>query len=176
MRLFTIIVSCMFLLAASDAPERFEWSEGRLLQWSDFKGAPDSLESWAASSSTGMSQGYEANSEGFINKEAVVVKAYFYTDYSWVRHSRKSRHLLGHEQTHFDITEVYARKLQKLVKETVFTSNGVAELKALYNQIEQERVATQKLFDKESEHSLNHQEEIKWELKVKRWLQGELPE
>jgi len=168
---FVLGFLAVLLVSMSDAPERFEWSKNRPLQWSDFKGSPGTIEGWGATSSTGISQSYSARSDGYINKEAIVVKAHFYPEYSWVRHSQKSKHLLGHEQTHFDITEVYARKLAKKIQETTFTSNAVEEIKALYQEIEKERVATQQLFDKQSEHSINHMKELQWELKVKRWLE-----
>lgn len=168
---FLLGLLIILLLSMSDAPERFEWSENKPLQWSDFKGSPATTEGWAATSSTGISQSYHARSDGFINKDAIVVKAHFYPEYSWVRHNQKSRHLLGHEQTHFDITEVYARRLAKRIQETTFTSNALEEIKVLYQEIEKERVATQTLFDEESEHSINHTKEIQWELKVKRWLE-----
>lgn len=159
-------------MATSDAPERFAWNESRTLKWVDFKGSPGSLDGWAASSSTGISQGYSANREGFIDKESISVTAHFYPQYSWVRHSEKTKHLLAHEQTHFDITEVYARKLRERILGYEFTSNGLEEIKVLYQEIETERIATQKLFDKESNHSIDHMKEVQWEFKVARWLDG----
>ena len=89
-----------------NAPERFAWQESRQLRWEDFKGLPNSTQGWAASSSTGMSQGYATTFDGYIDKESVTVVAHFYPQYSWVRHREKSKHLLAHEQTHFDITAV----------------------------------------------------------------------
>ncbi len=168
---FVLGFLAVLLVSMSDAPERFEWSEDRLLKWSDFKGSPGTIEGWGATSSTGISQSYHVRSDGYIDKNAVVIKGYFYPEYSWVRHNHKSKHLLGHEQTHFDITEVYARKLAKKIQETTFTTNALEEIKALYQEIEKERVATQTLFDKDSEHSINHMKEFQWELKVKRWLE-----
>ncbi len=151
-------------------PERLEWNAQKSLQWSDFKGDAGSLENWAASSSTGMSQSYGVDSRGFLDKNDVVVKAYFYPQFSWVKDGKKSPRLLSHEQTHFDITEVYVRKLAKLIKETEFTQNSLQEIKALYSEIEKERVATQDRFDLETRHSLNQVKELEWQSKVRDWL------
>jgi len=157
----------------SDAPERLAWNAKRVLQWSDFKGTPDSLERWAASSTTGISQGYAIDGAGVIDKESLTVTAHFYPEYSWVRHKEKSKHLLAHEQTHFDITEVYARKLKDNIAAFTFTSNSLEEIKMLYKEIEEERIKTQQLFDKETKHSIDHMKEVQWEFKVGRWLAGD---
>ncbi|EAQ39261.2 hypothetical protein MED134_01540 [Dokdonia sp. MED134] len=170
------ILCAVALMATADAPERFAWSETRALQWSDFKGSPGTLDGWAASSSTGMSQGYASNGQGFLDKNSITVTAHFYPEYSWVRHKEKTKHLLAHEQTHFDITEVYARKLQARIAAYNFTENGLEEIKAIYQEVEQERIATQKLFDKESNHSIDHMKELQWELRVARWLDGNFEE
>ena len=168
-----IILLAITLVSVSDAPERLAWNIKRVLQWSDFKGTPDSLERWAASSSTGISQGYASNGEGYIDKASLTVTAHFYPEYSWVRHQEKSKHLLAHEQTHFNITEVYARKLEDKVAAFTFTSNSLEEIKMLYKEVEEERIATQQLFDKETKHSIDHMKELQWELKVTRWLRGD---
>lgn len=160
------------LMAISDVPERFTWDQTRMLQWTDFKGTPDSLENWAASSSTGISQSYATNSDGLIDKKSISAVAHFYPEYSWVRHKEKTKHLLAHEQTHFDITEVYARKLEERVASFDFTLNSLEEIKILYKEIEEARVETQRLFDKETNHSIDHMKEVQWEFKVARWLEG----
>ena len=53
---------------------------------------------------------------------------------------------------------------------------GLEEIKAIYQEVEQERIATQKLFDKESNHSIDHMKEVQWELRVARWLDGNFEE
>lgn len=171
-----LILACILLLPVTDVPERFAWDKQRPLQWSDFKGSPGTLKGWAASSSTGISQGYATDGSGFIDKESVTVTAHFYPEFSWVRHKQKTKHLLAHEQTHFDITEVYARKLAKEIEDFNFTANSLEEIKELYTRVEQERITTQKLFDKESNHSIDHMKEVQWEFKVSRWLQGSAQE
>lgn len=165
--LLLILFAC---LAFSPAPERLAWSENRRLVWEDFKGEPDVDQGWAATTSSGISQSYEINGQGFLNKATTKITAYFYPEYSWVRNREKTAHLLGHEQTHFDITEYHARKLKKRIKNFQFTSNSKEEVKILYAQIEEERIAMQRLFDSETEHSINHTKEIQWELEIARLL------
>ena len=175
---WVVFLLCFWLLATAStvAPERFAWDEKRLLRWSDFKGSPDTLEPWGASSSTGISQSYAVDGSGVLLKEHVVVAAHFYPDFSWSRPRHRSKHLLGHEQTHFDITEVYARKLARRIEAYSFTSNSLKEIKTIYEEIERERVAVQQQFDKESNHSMDHMKEIQWELRVPRWLDDDFEE
>lgn len=157
-------------LALSPAPERIAWSENRKLEWSDFKGSPNTDEGWGASTASGMSQVYTVDGRGFLNKNKVTVTAHFYPEYSWVRHREKTAHLLGHEQTHFDITEYHARLLQSRLEAYDFTSNSKVEVKQKYDEIENQRIAMQQLFDAETEHSINHTTEIQWEFKMARLL------
>ncbi|TVZ52071.1 hypothetical protein [Dokdonia sp. Hel_I_53] len=170
MRFLLLILSLCALGSFVNISERIEWDIKRQLEWSDFKGTPVFLENWAASSSTGMSQSYQINNKGFLDKNDVRIKAHFYPEYSWIKEGRESQYLLAHEQTHFDITEVYARKLSELIEKTTFSKNSLQEVKALYNQVEKERVAAQEQFDLETKHSLEREEELKWRAKVKGWL------
>lgn len=167
------IVIAVSLLALSYTPERIAWSSEKKLEWSDFRGEPNADQIWGATTSSGISQSYAIDGMGFLQKANSTVVAHFYPEYSWVRTREKTAYLLGHEQTHFDITEYHARKLKKQIEAFEFTSNSKEEVRQLYAQIEEERIAMQKLFDAETEHSTNHTKEIQWELEVARLLREE---
>ncbi len=66
-----------------------------------------------------------------------------------------SANLLAHEQLHFDITELFARKLRKAMVEFDFENsrNLRAALQALYKKTEMERALMQKKFDVETKHT-----------------------
>ena len=51
-----------------------------------------------------------------------------------------------------------------------FTSNSKAEVKALYERIENERREMQRQFDEETNHSINKEAEKKWEAKIAKLL------
>ena len=78
--------------------------------------------------------------------------------------------MLQHEQTHFDITELHARKLRKRIEAYNFSENAKAELDELYNQIERERRAMQSKYDLETDHSILKAEEVAWVEKVQQLL------
>lgn len=163
---------CSFLcVSATQPPERVAWEEELKLTWSDFKGAPQSIDGFAASSSTGISQAYEIYGNGYLNKPGTKVTAHFYPEFSWYQTQDTSDHLLNHERAHFDITEIHARKLRERILEFKFTSNAKAEIQALYNQVEKERQAMQQQFDLETNHSRNHSQEAAWHQVIDKMLQ-----
>jgi hypothetical protein len=83
------------------------WSQHRQLEWGDFKGEFPGDENYAAVSHNGI----EAMA-GLTRRSDVKVKAIFYTQTSWVETTTLSSDVLLHEQTHFDLTELYARKMR----------------------------------------------------------------
>ena len=75
--------------------------------------------------------------------------------------------MLKHEQLHFDITAIAARKLVTTIMNTALTADGFAnELEALQKQIEKDRTAMQQQYDKETNHSRNREKQKEWEAKV----------
>jgi len=46
--------------------------------------------------------------------------------------SAKTDYLLNHEQRHFDIAEIFARKLRKELEEYTFNKNNLKEIENLY--------------------------------------------
>ena len=75
---------------------------------------------------------------------------------------KNEEYLLAHEQLHFDISELHARKLRKALNEYEIGRSIRQDLKSLYNRIESERVSMQNRFDKETSHSENREEEMRW--------------
>lgn len=83
-----------------------------------------------------------------------------------------SPNLLAHEQLHFDITELFARKLRKALTEFDFDNarNLKADLQALYRNAEQERALMQQQFDVETRHSMNEAAQLEWQKYIKEEL------
>jgi predicted secreted Zn-dependent protease len=74
--------------------------------------------------------------------------------------------LLRHEQLHFDIFELYARKIRKYLSEYSNPQGMEQQMKKAVNLLiaEQEKVNLQ--YDTESVHSTNKPMQKKWESKV----------
>ncbi|MDT0645262.1 DUF922 domain-containing protein [Zunongwangia sp. F260] len=141
-----------------------EWNENRPLTWEDFRGKPSFSSAYKASTNSGISIGWSLSESG--NKVVLVgydVKANFYPDISWKKDNIvKKDFILAHEQLHFDISELHARKLRKALAEYEGGRNVQKELTAIYRKYEQERSNMQNAFDAESDHSRIEQEELKW--------------
>ena len=146
--------------------DEIAWSTARPLVWSDFKGAPDGSNVNAALTSSKIVFGYNYNSrDGF----GWHIQCLFDKSRSWVR--VKNDFILAHEQGHFDITEMYARKLQKQLKGYSFNKDKAQkEVPAIYQAIMKEQVDTQNRYDAETDHSRIKDKQLAWLEKIKKGL------
>lgn len=143
------------------------WRSGEKLSWSDFQGEPNYDYPYAAITYSGMSYGFSAN---IINGKVWVeytVKSFFVANKSWVkRWYRNDKPLLAHEQLHFDITELYARKFRQRLSKKEFSDNVKSEIKKIYKDITDEKVALQELYDVETDHSKKEKAQHNWQLRI----------
>lgn len=151
--------------------ELIPWSSDRKLKWSDFKGKPLKTQWAAATTASGIS--YEFSTSGTPEKMVVHFKVQtdFYPQKSWYRPELVDATVLGHEQLHFDISELFARKMRKQLSETVFTQNIKAEVQAIYRQILKELNAFQNNYDHQTNFSRNTEKQLIWNQKIEKALQ-----
>lgn len=174
MKLF-VFLALFFILdaTAQDKPERIFWEETKLT-WNDFKAKPNSDSPFQANTNAGLSYSWGLRNENGKIELKYEVLSFFNPNSSWVvPRSKSSEYLLQHEQLHFDITELHARKLRKQLAELKIDQLGKdpkSTLNKLYEVIEKERAAMQLKYDKESNHSLNKEGEAKWQNFVKKEL------
>lgn len=165
-----LILLCSLLMAttaliAQPANDRIEWSASRKLTWNDYNGAPDPKIGAAASTTTYLKIEYEIEN----GKLLYYISSTFSPSLSWVRH--KTDHILGHEQGHFDIAEIFARKLHQQMKEYKFNKATFREvLGKMYNDIQSQKDALQNQYDRESNHSINKEKQKEWEEKIAKLL------
>ena len=93
----------------NDGSARIAWARDRRLAWTDFKAKAPAQAGEAAGSCVGFNVSWECADAGIT----FVVQAAFDPDQSWVRAGSENDALLHHEQTHFDLTELFARRLRK---------------------------------------------------------------
>lgn len=172
-----LVFLCFFWnLQAQNEQEKLLWTSGSDLNWKHFKGRPGLNSRFKANTATGiLFSGTIGKIDGkyHLNFE---VHSYFYPRLSWVEESSKKEYLLGHEQLHFDITEIHARILRKKLKEINFEelkSDPKNVLDSVYEIVEKERREMQTRYDRETNHSLNKEIEAKWRLFVKEQLSPE---
>lgn len=130
------------------------WSSKIKLSWSDFKSQDRKIQD--AGSSVGLSISYIRKK----NNVTFNVYSIFEKYHSYV--FLKSDYLLNHEQLHFDIVELYAKKLRKkflLLKEKKAHFNDyILVFKKIKDSLDKE----QNQYDCETSHSKNKVVQMKW--------------
>lgn len=170
-----IIVAIIFLLHfgisfSQEKEEKLNWQEDRPLTWEDFKAIPDNTESYSANTNSGMSYSWNYSTASGQPVLEFEVFSNFYPGLSWVKQIENEDYLLAHEQLHFDISELHARKLRKALDEYEIGRSIRQDLKRIYNSIDAERSAMQNQFDRETSHSENRKAEMQWREFVKKEL------
>lgn len=144
-----------------------EWSPSRKLTWEDFKAPPDAASTNAAltSSSINVEFGYDEEELQFN------IKCSFDKNKSWVR--IRNNTILLHEQGHFDIAELHARKLNKALKAYHFNAKTVSnDVNRIYDSVMTLHHAAQNEYDKETDFSRNKEKQTLWLKKIADDLQG----
>ncbi|GAB5399667.1 MAG: hypothetical protein Aureis2KO_12520 [Aureisphaera sp.] len=170
MKLFTAALLCLLVSFHPVEEEKIPWSEERKLTWDDFRGTPSGAEEFVASTNSGVSFSFSYSERNGVPKVEYEIKSNFYPDLSWYRPAKVSDYILGHEQLHFDISELHARKLRKGLSELSHNREFGDKSKEIYEQMEAERRAMQNQYDSDSDHSNIEAEEFRWRVYVKEQL------
>lgn len=150
----------------------FPWSVRRPLTWSDFQGSPPSEGSEGAKTSYTLYSAWKCRGESFEFR----VIAGFRPRQSWVKavvldDATQRRSILGHEQTHFDLAEVHARRMRRAFGALVRPcAKSDAELSAVAQRVAQEEKAEQRRYDAETNHGLVAARQAAWSLQTRRRL------
>lgn len=150
--------ACIF----SQEEEVIPWSAERKLQWSDFKGSYLKTEWAAATTASSISyqfSTYEKDGQMYVDFK---VGCEFYPQKSWYRPELCDSLILSHEQLHFDIAELYARKMRKRLADTQFTKNIKDEVKVIYKDILKQLYIFQNKYDHETNFSRDQQKQLLW--------------
>ena len=143
------------------AQDTINWRPNYKLNWEDFKAKPDSLSEFGAETRAGIRYELSFSDKSFTYN----IYCYFVKKTSWVR--VKSDYGLIHEQGHFNIAELFARKLKKKFKDYKFNYTTInKDLLAIFEQNNAERKKMDILYDKETDFSRKHKEQKLWNEKI----------
>ena len=81
--------------------------------------------------------------------------------------------MLAHEQLHFDICELFGRKLYKEI--LVLRDSGKLNnrtIKRLHSKLKKQYSNYQDKYDNETEHSINQVEQLKWNSRICKELES----
>lgn len=156
------------------ADRAFPWSAARRLAWSDFQGSPPAEGAEGAKTSYTLYSGWKCRGDAF---EFRVIAA-FRPGQSWVKaivlnDSTQRRTVLRHEQTHFDLAEVHARRMRRAFGDLARPcAQTDAALNAMAQRLAQEEKAEQRRYDDETDHGLLAERQAAWIRDVARRLES----
>jgi hypothetical protein len=166
---FLLLLSALpvLALAQESTEEHIDWSPARKLDWKDFKSQPDPASDAAASTTTYLGIEYSLIDDVIYYK----IACRFSPVKSWGIH--KTDYILGHEQGHFDIAEIFARKLHKRISEYSFNKNSYKQdLRKIYLEVMSEKEKWQNAYDAETEHSIRRKEQKEWLVRINNELEN----
>jgi hypothetical protein len=171
----TFILIPIFILKVSAQSNEIDnsilpWHSSRDLNWSDFQGEVDPNTFGSAMTSHKIevlpTNVMVDENDNIQDYEKMTVQAQFYKNKSWT--TTKSDLILIHEQLHFDIAELFARKIRK--RFTVFKLNNVTTFSAYlncYNLFWKECRKMQRQYDSETSHGQNESVNEAWVRRVR---------
>ncbi|MCL5127924.1 DUF922 domain-containing protein [Algibacter sp. L4_22] len=163
----TLVLLCCFIGFQTEKPV-ISWTDNYKLSWTDFRGKPKQNSGAVAETASGISFGFSLKKlESNVVSFSTEVNAYFYPEDSWFHPEQASAYILGHEQLHFDITELFARKFRKGISELKISNNIKEQLKTLYKNSEKGLGMMQRQYDAETNHSKNPEIQKEWQLYIK---------
>ena len=145
--------------------EMIPWNNQRKLNWDDFLSAPQKQGDAVASTSTSLGISYQVKN----GELTYTITCNFSKKKSWGL--LKTDYILAHEQAHFDITELHARRLYEALYHYEFNPETFKkDIAAIYEKIVNEKEAMQEAYDKETDHSRRKKLQYDWLEKINSML------
>jgi len=139
------------------------WSSNRKLRWSDFLSSKKLNNTDPTQSMIGITaKPYYTDSGTYEYK----ILAYFHKFQSIA--NAKNDYVLNHEQVHFDIAELFARKMRKEIAQLEATKGDLTseDYTTIYTTLFNEYRAYQHQYDTETNHSTHYVMQQLWDAKV----------
>jgi hypothetical protein len=165
-----IVLFCFHVTAAEE--DIIKWSTETKLAWKDFQGNMEKNTPVAAVSSIGIA--YKAVTASSI-RYLLEIDAQFVKKKSCVWMEKASDPILVHEQGHFDLGEIYARKMRAKLLGTQNRYNYLQLencIKEYLNVFSDSLEVRQAVYDRETHHSFLSSEQKQWNLLIKKELES----
>jgi hypothetical protein len=186
--LCAVVVAGSILVSAYELPATCVcWSVNRPLTWADFSSPPPAnasnlVDVAAIHMTIRWSASYAIRNQGGSTwagtVESLSVLNAMDTARSWVVANRQSAQALSHEQTHFNLNEVYRRKIESALRcQQATGTTAEATQSVLAQRLHQtadallDRAAEmQSQYDRETRHGNDAAKQAEWDRKVLGWL------
>jgi hypothetical protein len=150
-----------------DLPDRAHvivWDQSRLLMFDDFQSVAGPKGKESALAVVGIE--YSASMTSKLYQVSIVTM--FDTQKSWFSEEELGNdYILKHEQGHFDLAEIHARRLRKAISESNFSNKNVFDkVSDMYKEANRKLHLEQLLYDKQTNHSIKSETQTKWDAKI----------
>lgn len=162
MKKFLLIIYLLPVFAFSqEEGDVIKWQDSKRLTWNDFKATPVKMGSTAAMTTTHLGFSYS-----MVNgKITYNITCWFEKERSWGL--IKNDWILKHEQGHFDIAEIFARKLNKEISQYQFNKTTFQkDLDNIYKSVMDGKDKFQQKYDDETDYSRNKTKQEDWLKKI----------
>ena len=151
-----------------DAGPEIPWSADRPLTWDDFRGVAPVGGVEGARTVYLLSYEWRCRGVDFTyGVRAVVLPLRSWAKPHVLASPAESRRVLGHEQTHFNLTETYARRMRKFFKE-LYNPCGLPEeqMRESAERFVRDEGEAQRRYDEETGYGLKAQPQGRWDRDV----------
>jgi hypothetical protein len=150
---------------AQDDPDNYlVWQADVPLTRSDFEAPPDPDSPPYQTAGSKLTSSIQLSCTGDVPDFRVVAE--FDRNSSWARPEMPDR-LLRHEQLHFDIAEVYARRSRREFREIDDPCRNAAAVRAMAQRNDALGGEVQRLYDEETGHGTEPEAQADWARKVR---------
>lgn len=145
--------------------EYIPWNPEQPLTWDDFQCEPKRGTDAVASTSTSLGIAYQMQG----GQLTYHISCNFSKVKSWGL--MRTDYILAHEQGHFDITEIFARKLNEALQNYEFNRKTFKrDINEIYQSIVRQKEEYQKMYDGETDHSRNRKIQYEWLSRIQQLL------
>lgn len=166
---FLALVGLTSFMMLPKVEKSINWSPKKLT-WNDFEGKMSKSNPYDALTSSGINNKFSG--EGHTLK--FNISAQFFQKKSKKKKNRQTDALLNHEQRHFDITEIFARKLRESIQNTTFKKLDKIgpTVNKIYNKNNSLWQKMQLKYDKDTDHSKDKVQQNSWDIKIDSLLES----
>jgi hypothetical protein len=137
-----------------------EWDATNKIKWDDFQSKIDSSSHFKAECTTLFECFFYLKNDSVFCR----IKTFFNPEKSWKKTiDLNNFYDLNHEQRHFDITEIYARKIRQIIINNKLNEESIQKI---YRENAKACNDFQTMYDRETNHSINITKQKFWDKKI----------
>ena len=159
------VLACLFSIGQAFSQDTIHWRSNYELSWDDYRAVPEDSIDHDAVSAINISYQLKFNKKEYQYDVFCV----FDKKDSWVK--QRDSVLLSHEQVHFNIHELFARKIRREFKNYRFNYSTIkTDFQRIFENLVSQSEAMNKRYDVETNFSKNRKAQDFWNENIARSL------